>query len=56
MQPVEIKSSFYSNALSNAKARAFLGWQPQYDLKALIEAAFSYERAADDPRKIWYAG
>jgi UDP-glucose 4-epimerase len=56
MQPVEIKSSFYSNTLSNAKARAVLGWQPQYDLKALIEAAFSYQRAADDPRKIWYAG
>jgi len=56
MQPVEIKSTFYSNTLSNAKARALLGWQPKYDLKALIEAAFTYKRAADDPRKIWYVG
>jgi UDP-glucose 4-epimerase len=56
MRPVEIKSSFYSNTLSNAKARAALDWRPQYDLKALIEAAFTYQRAADDPRRIWYAG
>ena len=56
MRPVEIKSSFYSNTLSNAKARAALDWRPQYDLKALIEAAFTYQRAVDDPRRIWYAG
>ncbi|WP_119390679.1 NAD-dependent epimerase/dehydratase family protein [Taklimakanibacter lacteus] len=56
MQPVEIRSRFHSNALSNAKARAVLGWQPLFDLRALIEAAFTYRRAADDPRKIWYVG
>ena len=56
MQPVEIKSGFYSNTLSNAKARAALDWRPQFDLKMLIEAAFTYQRAADDPRKIWYVG
>ena len=56
MQPVEIKSGFYSNTLSNAKARAALNWRPQFDLKTLIEAAFTYQRAAGDPRKIWYIG
>ncbi len=56
LRPAEIKSNFHSNTLSNAKARAALDWRPRYDLKALIEAAFTYERAADDPRKIWYAG
>jgi len=56
MQAVEIKSNFYSNTLSNAKARTLLNWRPQFDIKALIEAAFTYQRAADDPRKIWYAG
>ncbi len=56
MRPVEIKSTFYSNTLSNAKARARLGWRPKFDLTALVESAFTYERAPDDPRKIWYAG
>jgi UDP-glucose 4-epimerase len=56
LRPVPINSGFYSNTLSNAKARAALDWRPQFDLKALVEAAFTYERAADDPRKIWYVG
>lgn len=56
LRSVEIKSGFYSNTLSNTKARAALNWRPQFDVKALIEAAFTYQRAADDPRKIWYVG
>lgn len=56
LRAAEIKCGFYSNTLSNAKARAALNWRPQFDLKALIEAAFTYQRAADDPRRIWYVG
>jgi nucleoside-diphosphate-sugar epimerase len=53
---VEIPSDFHSNWMDNAKAKYFLGWRPQYDLARLIDAAFDYRRAADDPRKVWYPG
>ena len=33
-----------------------LGWRPQYDLAKLIDAAWDYQRAADDPRIVWYPG
>ena len=56
MVPVEIATDFHSNHLDNAKARQMLGWRPQYDLQRLIEEAFSYQRAAEDPRRIWYPG
>ena len=39
-----------------SKAKFLLGWRPQYDLEKLIDAAWEYERAEDDPRKIWYPG
>ena len=29
---------------------------PRYDLKRLTDAAFDYQRAADDPRVVWYPG
>lgn len=53
---VEIPTNFHSTWLDNAKAKFLLGWQPQYDLKRLIDDAFDYERASDDPRKVWYPG
>ena len=56
MKPVVIPTAFHSNLLDNAKARQMLGWTPRYDLGRLIEAAFAYERAPDDPRIIWYPG
>jgi UDP-glucose 4-epimerase len=56
LRGVPIKTSFYSNALDNAKARHILAWEPEYDLPKLIDAAFAYERAPNDVRKIWYAG
>jgi hypothetical protein len=28
----------------------------QYDLERLIDTAFDYQRAADDPRVVWYPG
>jgi len=53
---VEIKTEYHSTWLDNTKAKFLLGWQPEYDLKKIIDSAFDYERAQDDPRKVWYPG
>jgi nucleoside-diphosphate-sugar epimerase len=53
---VEIKTEYHSTWLDNAKAKFLLGWRPEYDLKKMIDAAFDYVRAEDDPRKVWYPG
>ncbi len=53
---IPIKTPFQSTWLDNTKAKFLLGWRPEYDLKRLIDAAFDYERAAADPRKVWYPG
>jgi len=53
---VEIKTQYYSTWLDNTKAKFLLGWRPEYDLKKLIDSAFSYVRAGNDPRKVWYPG
>jgi UDP-glucose 4-epimerase len=53
---IDIPSGFHSTWLDNAKARFLLGWRPAYDLERLIEAAWTYQRADDDPRRIWYPG
>jgi UDP-glucose 4-epimerase len=56
LQSVRIDSGLHSNWLDNNKARFLLGWEPAYDMQKLIEDAWSYERAPDDARKIWYPG
>lgn len=53
---VEVKTPYHSTWLDNTKAKFLLGWRPEYDLQRLIDAAFDYVRAADDPRKVWYPG
>jgi nucleoside-diphosphate-sugar epimerase len=53
---VEIPTPHHSTWLDNTKAKFLLGWRPRYDLERLIDAAFDYQRAADDPRIIWYPG
>lgn len=53
---VPIQTPFHSTWLDNAKARFLLGWEPAYDLPRLIDAAWDYQRAEDDPRVIWYPG
>lgn len=53
---VEIKTTYHSTWLDNTKAKLLLGWRPEYDMKKMIDAAWNYERAQDDPRKIWYPG
>jgi nucleoside-diphosphate-sugar epimerase len=53
---VEIPTEFHSTWLDNTKAKFLLDWRPEYDLERLIDAAFDYQRAEDDPRIIWYPG
>jgi nucleoside-diphosphate-sugar epimerase len=53
---VEIRTQYHSTWLDNTKAKFLLGWRPRYDLKRLIDEAFDYQRAQDDPRIIWYPG
>ena len=54
--PLDVPTPYFSNWLSNAKARLQLGWAPKVDLAQLIDLAFDYERPPEDPRKIWYPG
>lgn len=53
---VEIKTPYWSTWLDNTKAKFLLGWRPRFDLKRLIEDAWTYRRGEDDPRKVWYPG
>ena len=53
---VDIVTEYHSNWLDNTKAKFLLDWRPQYDLPRLIDEAYDYERAVDDPRIIWYLG
>jgi len=53
---IDIKSQYVSNWLDNTRARFELGWRPRYDLERLIESSWTYSRAADDVRRVWYPG
>jgi nucleoside-diphosphate-sugar epimerase len=53
---IAIPSRYQSTWLDNSRARFELGWRPAYDLPRLIESAWTYRRAPDDPRRIWYPG
>lgn len=53
---VPIRERFHSTWLDNSKAKFLLGWRPQFDLERLIEAAWAYRRAEDEPRRVWYPG
>ena len=56
LEGVPIRTEAVSNWLDNRKARLLLGWRPEYDLPRMVESAWTYQRAADDPRIIWYPG
>jgi UDP-glucose 4-epimerase len=56
LQSVEIKTGFHSTWLDNTKAKLLLGWRPAYDMKKMVDSAWDYVRAQDDPRIIWYPG
>ena len=53
---VDVKTPYYSTWLDNTKAKSLLGWRPRFDLKRLIEEAWSYQRDDADPRHVWYPG
>jgi len=53
---VEVATPFRSTWLDNAKAKFLLDWRPRYDLKMLIDEAWSYRRSESDPRRVWYPG
>jgi UDP-glucose 4-epimerase len=53
---VEIMTAYHSTWLDNTKAKLILGWRPEYDMKKMIDLAWDYMRAQDDPRNIWYPG
>jgi nucleoside-diphosphate-sugar epimerase len=53
---VGIKTPYHSTWLDNSKAKFLLGWRPEYDMKKMIDSAFDYVRAENDPRKVWYPG
>ena len=53
---IDIPSGFHSTWMDNARAKLELGWRPAYDLPRLIDAAWDYRRAPDDPRRVWYPG
>jgi UDP-glucose 4-epimerase len=56
MPSVEIATPYWSTWLDNSKAKFLLGWRPRFDLKRLIDEAWSYQRSEADPRKVWYPG
>ena len=53
---VGIPTPYFSTWLDNAKAKFLLGWRPKYDLKRMTDAAWDYQRPADEPRVVWYPG
>lgn len=53
---VDISTPYHSTWLDNTKAKLLLGWRPEYDLHKLTDAAFDYQRTADEPRRVWYPG
>ena len=56
LEGIPIRTEAVSNWLDNRKARLLLGWRPEYDMPRMVESAWTYQRAADDPRIIWYPG
>jgi nucleoside-diphosphate-sugar epimerase len=53
---VNIPTTHHSTWLDNTKAKFRLGWRPTVDLPTLIDRAWDFQRAADDPREIHYPG
>jgi UDP-glucose 4-epimerase len=56
MPSVEIRTTYWSTWLDNSKARFLLDWKPEFDMRRLIDEAWSYQRSSNDPRHVWYPG
>jgi UDP-glucose 4-epimerase len=53
---VPVRTPYHSTWLDNTKAKFLLGWRPQFDMARMVESAWTYQRAPDDPRMVWYPG
>ncbi len=53
---VPIATGYHSTWLDNSKAKFLLDWRPGYDMKKMVDSAWEYQRATDDPRMVWYPG
>jgi UDP-glucose 4-epimerase len=53
---VPVRTPYHSTWLDNSKLKFLLGWRPLYDMARLVEAAWAYQRPADEPRIVWYPG
>ncbi len=53
---IDIPSTYHSTWMDNTKAKFMLGWRPRYDLRKLIDSAWTYQRSPADPRRVWYPG
>ena len=53
---VSVQTPYHSTWLDNTKAKFLLDWRPEVDLKKMIDMAWDYQRAGNDPRIIWYPG
>jgi UDP-glucose 4-epimerase len=53
---VPVRTPYRSTWLDNTKAKFLLGWRPQFDMVRMVESAWTYQRAHDDPRVVWYPG
>ncbi len=56
LRGVPVETPYHSTWLDNSKAKFLLGWRPVFDLERMVEAAWSYRRAAEDPRVVHYPG
>jgi nucleoside-diphosphate-sugar epimerase len=52
----DIRADYVSNWMDNSRAKAELGWRPEYDAERLIDSAWDYVRLASEPRRVWYPG
>jgi UDP-glucose 4-epimerase len=55
-RPARVPSACHSTWLDNTRAKFDLNWRPRTDLASLIDAAWTFQHAPDDPRKVWYPG
>ena len=53
---VDVPTPYHSTWLDNSKAKFLLDWRPKVDTEKLVDLAWDYRRADDDPRKVWYPG
>ena len=53
---VGVPTPYHSTWLDNTKAKFLLGWRPAYDLRKMVDSAWDFRRAPNDPRVVWYPG